>query len=477
VSEIQFYDTRTRSVRPFEPIEEGRVGIYTCGPTVYGEQHVGNLRSRLFSDLLKRFLLSEGLEVTHVINITDVGHLVSDGDEGEDKMEAAARKAGQTAEEIAAHYTELWRQDGIAVNCLPPEHNPKATDHIAEQIALGLRLEAGGYLYTIEDGVYFDTSRFPRYAELAHLDLEGQAEGARIGVVEGKRNPADFAVWKFAEEGVQRLQEWDSPWGRGFPGWHLECSAMSVRYLGERFDIHTGGIDLATVHHTNEVAQSECGYGVHPWVGFWMHNEFLTLQGAEAGEKMSKSKGNVKTLSDLIERGIDPLAFRYFFMQTHYRQQQVYTDEAMQAAAKGYKRLVAIAAGLQKAEGEGDPELQAPFVARFRESLADDLNLPRALAVVWDVARNDALSEADRRDLLTRFDSVLALRLCETAAAEAADEWESDPRIDALLAERQDAREVKDWGTADRIRDELAAEGIEIVDTPEGARWRRTKTA
>ncbi|HPG27615.1 MAG TPA: cysteine--tRNA ligase, partial [Myxococcota bacterium] len=234
MSPIEFYDTRTRSRRVFEPLEPGRVGMYSCGPTVYAPPHIGNLRSRLFSDLLKRFLLAEGLAVTHVINITDVGHLVSDADEGEDKIEAAARREGKTAEEIAEHFTQVWRDDGAAVHCLPPEHNPKATEHIPEQIELAQRLEAGGYLYRIADGLYFDTSRFPRYAELAHLDLEGQAEGARIGVVEGKRNPADFAVWKFAEPGVRRLQEWDSPWGRGFPGWHLECSAMSVRYLGSR---------------------------------------------------------------------------------------------------------------------------------------------------------------------------------------------------------------------------------------------------
>ena len=474
MSQIEFYDTRTRELRTFEPLEPGKVGIYTCGPTVYAEQHVGNLRSRLFSDLLKRFLESEGFGVTHVINITDVGHLVSDADEGEDKMEAAAKKAGQTAEEIAAHYTELWRKDGAAVNCLPPEHNPKATEHIAEQIELGQRLEAGGYLYQIEDGIYFDTSRFDRYAELAGLDLEGQSEGARIGVTEGKRNPSDFAVWKFAEEGVQRLQEWDSPWGRGFPGWHLECSAMSVRYLGERFDIHTGGIDLSTVHHTNEVAQSECGYDVHPWVSFWMHNEFLALSTDGAGgEKMSKSKGNVKTLGDLIDRGIDPLAFRYFFLQAHYRQQQSFTDDAIQSAAKGFKRLQKIALELGTVEGEGDPAVQGPVYERFREALADDLNAPRAMAVVWEVARSDDLSDADRRDLLLRFDPVLGLKLGEPKDAGDADEWESDSRIDSLLAERTAARDAKDWATADRIRDELSAEGTEIVDSPEGPRWRR----
>ena len=475
MSEIEFYDTRSRAQRPFVPIEPGKVGLYSCGPTVYAAQHVGNLRSRLFSDLLKRFLMSEGFEVTHVINITDVGHLVSDADDGEDKIEAAARKAGQSASAIAEHFTELWRQDAANVNCLPPEFNPKATEHIPEQIALAERLEAGGYLYRIADGLYFDTSRFPRYAELAGLDLSGQSEGARIGVTKGKRNPADFAVWKFAEEGVQRLQEWDSPWGRGFPGWHLECSAMSVRYLGQRFDIHTGGIDLATVHHTNEVAQSECGFGVHPSVEYWMHNEFLNMQGPgdDDGEKMSKSKGNVKTLSDLIERGIDPIAFRYFFMQAHYRQQQIFSDEAIASSAKGYKRLQKIARSLAVTCGEGDPAVQAPYKARFREALADDLNAPRAMAVLWDVARNDALSEPDRRDLLQSFEPVLGLRLGEPGAAPAANEWQSDPRIDGLLAERMAARASKDWATADRIRDEIVAEGIEIVDSPEGTRWRR----
>lgn len=473
LSQIEFYDTRSREQRPFEPLTPGKVGIYTCGPTVYAEQHVGNVRSRLFSDLLKRFLISEGFDVTHVINITDVGHLVSDADDGEDKMEAAAKRAGQTAGEIAAHYTELWRQDGAAVNCLPPEHNPKATDHIEEQIELAKTLDAGGYLYSISDGLYFDTSRFPRYAELAGLDLEGQSEGARIGITVGKRNPSDFAVWKFAEEGVQRLQEWDSPWGVGFPGWHLECSAMSSRYLGERFDIHTGGIDLATVHHTNEVAQSECGFGVHPWVSFWMHNEFLSMGGSEGGdEKMSKSKGNVKTLTDLIDRGIDPLAFRYFFLQAHYRQQQSFSDEAIGSAAKGFRRLQKIATELEAVEGDGSADEQAPYRARFREALADDLNAPRAMAVVWDVARSDSLADVDRRDLMRAFDPVLGLQL-GCASAVVADKWESDPRIDGLLAERNNAREAKDWATADRVRDELAAEGIEIVDSPEGPRWRR----
>jgi cysteinyl-tRNA synthetase len=467
VSGIVFYNSLTRSKQAFAPLEPGRVGIYTCGPTVYGPPHIGNLRSQLAADLLKRFLLSEGFEVTHVINITDVGHLVSDADEGEDKMEVAARRTGQTAEEIAEKYTELWRTQRAAVGCLDPEVNPKATDHIQEQIELGQALEAGGYLYRIDDGIYFDVSKFPAYADLARLDLEGQAGMQRIETVEGKRHPADFAIWKFAEPEVRRLQEWDSPWGRGFPGWHLECSAMSSKYLGRRFDIHTGGIDLSTVHHTNELAQSECAFGVHPWVQIWMHNEFLDF----GGEKMSKSKGNVRTLDDLTDRGYDPLAFRYFFLQAHYRQQQTFHEAAMEAAATGYRRLVGLMAELRSAGGTGDPAAQTPYSDRFRAAMADDLNAPRAMAVVWEVARSDVLSPADRRELLLRFDAVLGLDLANAAPAEEVSE--SDPRIDALLEKREAARASKDFATADRIRDELTTEGITIVDTPEGARWRR----
>ena len=467
MSEILFYNTRTRKKETFRPIREGQVGIYTCGPTVYGPMHIGNVRSQLFADLLRRFLVSEGFSVTHVINITDVGHLVSDADEGEDKMELAAQSAGESAAEIARRYTEIWRRDREAVNCIEPEHNPKATEHIDDQVALGLKLEEGGYLYRIDDGIYFDIERFPRYTELARLDLEGQAGAQRIDHVEGKRHPADFAIWKFADPNVRRLQEWESPWGRGFPGWHLECSAMSSRYLGEHFDIHTGGIDLANVHHTNEVAQSECAFDLHPWVEYWLHNEFLDF----GGEKMSKSKGNVKTLSDLEVRGYDPLAFRYFFLQAHYRQQQTFSEEAMEAAATGHGRLVALAATLRAVEGAGDPSAQAPHRARFRAAMADDLNAPKAMAVLWDVLRGDELAPADQRDLLLTFDDVLGLDLARAQPADAG--YESDPRIDGLLQEREAARGNKDFATADRIRDELAAEGIELIDTPEGPRWRR----
>ncbi len=465
---LELYNTRTRRKETFVPLEPGHARVYTCGPTVYAPQHVGNMRSQLFADTLKRALLGEGLRVTHVINLTDVGHLTQDDvDQGEDKMEAAAAKSGRTAAEVAAEYTEQWRVDRERLGCLPPEVLCKATDHIPEQLELIRTLEERGYSYVIADGVYFDTSKFPRYAEFARLDLAGEAEGGRIAAVEGKRNPSDFALWKFAAPDVQRQQEWDSPWGRGFPGWHIECSAMSRRYLGDHFDIHTGGIDHVKVHHTNEIAQSECAFADPPWVNVWMHNEFLTL----GDDKISKSKGHVLVVQDLVDEGIEPLAFRYFTLQAHFRQQQAFTIEAVQAAATGYRRLLAQAAELRDAPGSPDDARLAPFQERFRAAIGDDLNTPRALAVVFDVLRSEALEPADRRTLLAEFDAWLGLGLAEAEVAPAAQE--SDPRIDGLVAEREAARKARDFARADAVRDELAAEGITIEDTPEGPRWRR----
>jgi cysteinyl-tRNA synthetase len=443
------------------------VRLYSCGPTVYAPQHLGNLRSQLFADLLKRVLLAEGWRVTHVINVTDVGHLTDDADAGEDKLERAARQSGESAAEIARRYTDQWLRDRERVGCLSPEVLCRATEHIAEQIALARRLEEKGYSYRIADGIYFDTSKFPGYAEFAGLDLAGQEGGARIGDVAGKRHPADFALWKFAAPGVRRQQEWDSPWGRGFPGWHLECSAMSVHYLGTSFDLHTGGVDHIAVHHTNEIAQSECAFDVHPWVAFWMHNEFLDLEGA----KMAKSSGHLRLLDDLVARGIPPLAFRYFFLQAHYRQQQTFTDEAIEAAATGYDRLLAHAVSAREATGAIDPDRTRPLRERFRDALRDDLNAPRALAVAWEVARSRKLTAAERGTLLRDFDDVLGLDLA--GAVPRAERSESDPAIDARVALREAARRRRDFAAADRIRDDLAAEGISLEDTPAGPRWRR----
>jgi cysteinyl-tRNA synthetase len=467
VKPLVLYNTRTRSKEIFEPIEAGHARVYTCGPTVYASQHIGNLRSQLLADLLKRALLAQGYRVTHVINITDVGHLTDDADAGEDKMERAAAERGKTAAEIATQYTDQWLRDRERVGCLPPEVLCKATEHIAEQIALVEALERNGFSYRIDDGIYFDTSKFSRYTEFARLDLDAQVGGERIGDVPGKRNPADFALWKFAAPDVRRQQEWDSPWGRGFPGWHIECSAMSRKYLGDQFDIHTGGVDHIGVHHTNEIAQSECADGVHPWVRFWLHNEFLNFR----GEKMAKSTGNLCVLDDLIDRGIAPLAFRYFSLQAHHRQQQTFTDEAIESAATGYERLVTHAAELREIEGDCRESQLEPLRERFWDAVSDDLNAPRALAVTWEVVRSEGLDSAERWALLREFDAFLGLDL--QAAIPRSQTAESDPRIDGLVAEREAARARRDFAESDRIRDLLAAEGVAIEDTPDGPRWRR----
>lgn len=469
MSQVVLYNTRTRRKESFEPLEPAHARIYSCGPTVYTAQHLGNMVAYMFVDLLRRTLEDAGIQVTNVVNVTDVGHLTDDADDGDDKMELAAKNSGQRAEDIAARFTEMYMRDRRRLNCIDPEVLCKATDHIEEQIAMARVLEDKGFTYALPDGLYFDVSKFPRYAEFSRLDLahQGEAGGARLQAVEGKRNSQDFALWKFAADGVKRQQEWDSPWGRGFPGWHLECSAMSVKYLGERFDIHTGGVDHVPVHHTNEIAQTEGALDVHPWVQVWMHNEHYHFK----GEKMSKSKGNIALLDEIVDKGIEPLAYRYFFLQAHYRQQVNLTDEAMVAARTGYRRLVATAAKLREVEGAGDPDRQAPFRERFRAALRDDLNAPQGMAVAWEVARSSDLSKPDRRDLLLAFDEVLGLDLATASPTEAASE--SDPRIDALLAQRDAARRDKDFATADRIRDELAAENVEIVDTPEGSHWRR----
>lgn len=467
MDDVVLYNTRTRSKETLIPLEPGQVGIYSCGPTVYSPQHIGNLRPYLFGDLLRRSLQIEGLRVRHVINVTDVGHLTDDADAGEDKMEKAASETGRRAEDIAAEYTEQWLADRRRLNVDDPDVLCRATDHIADQIAMVEQLEAKGFTYRIEDGVYFDTSKFSSYAEFARIDLEMQRGGERIGEVVGKHHAADFALWKFAAPGVQRQQEWDSPWGRGFPGWHIECSAMSVRYLGERFDIHTGGVEHVRVHHTNEIAQTEGALGVHPWVSFWMHEDWIVFD----GQKMSKSLGNIYVLQDLVDRRHLPLSFRYFFLQAHYRKQQNFNDEAMAAADRGYRRLLALAAELRDAEGEVDVSRTAPFAERFRDARLDDLNAPQALATALEVARSSELAPCDKRALLLEFDAWLGLDL--VVADPPAEAIERDPNIDKMVAQRDQARAAKNWAEADRLRDELAEQGVEIVDSPEGSRWRR----
>jgi cysteinyl-tRNA synthetase len=466
VSGLRFYNTLTRRKEEFAVREPGPVRIYSCGPTVYSHAHLGNMRPYLFVDLLKRTLRYFGHDVRHVINITDVGHIVDDADLGEDKIELAARQQGVSAWEIAERWTQVFKSDLAQLGVEEPDIWCKATDHIDEQIEMIERLEEKGFTYRTSDGIYFDTSKDPHYGELARLNLDQQQVQERIGQTPEKRHPQDFALWKLSVEGgPKRQMEWDSPWGRGFPGWHLECSAMSSKYLGETFDVHTGGVDHVPVHHTNEIAQSESAFGKRPWVKFWMHSAWMMFEKA----KMSKSKGTTVNLDQLMELGIEPAAYRLFHLNAHYRQQTSFSDEGLQGAQTAYRRLVRLAGEIRAAtDSAGSGHVEA-FRVRFRAALADDLNAPQALAVTWEVVRTEVLGSVEKWELLREFDTVLGLRLAEATAAEV----ETDARIDALVRERDAAREAKDWARADEIRAQLGADGITLEDSRKGTRWHR----
>jgi len=468
---LRLYNTATRSVEEFQPIAPPDVRLYTCGPTVYNYAHVGNLRTYVFEDVLKRVLRLCDWRVRHVMNVTDVGHLVSDADTGEDKMELGARREGKSAWEIAEFYWRAFRDDLKRLNIIEPDVWCRATEHIAEQIELVGNLEAGGYTYVIEgDGVYFDTSKFPRYGEFARLDVSGLRAGARIEMTEGKRNPTDFALWKFSPKDAKRQMEWQSPWGVGFPGWHIECSAMAIRHLGERLDIHCGGIDHVQVHHTNEIAQAECALG-HKWCNWWMHGEFLVMPKDDGNDaaRMSKSSGEFLTLDRLVERGYDPLAYRYFLLTAHYRQQLTFSWEGLDAAANALRNLRRGVLDLRNAApaaGTGG----GAHVEKFRQAVTNDLNMPQALAVAWGALKDDAAAAADRLAALLEMDEVFALGLAELRQEALAI---SEEQISARIAERAAARKAKDFARADAIRKDLADTGVILEDGPRGTTWRR----
>jgi cysteinyl-tRNA synthetase len=445
---LVLYDTWSRALRPFAPLQPGHVGLYCCGPTVYDHAHIGNLRTYVFEDVLRRVLERHGHRVRHVVNITDVGHLVSDADEGEDKMEKGSRRTGESAWAIAQRYTAAFQADWCALNLLEPTAWPCATDHIPEQLAFIAELERKGFTYRTADGIYFDTTLQHDYGHLARLLREGLRAGNRVAMGD-KRSACDFALWKFSPAGSQRQMEWDSPWGRGFPGWHIECSAMAAKFLGPWFDIHCGGEDHVAVHHSNEIAQTQACHGTR-LANFWMHGHFLTLD----DRKMAKTTGDFLRLQTLVDQGIDPLAYRYLCLGAHYRSTLRFTDEAIRSAQSALDRLRKAYARWPRGgvAHEG-------FVARFDAEVDHDLNLPRALAVLWELVRSDVPPEV-RRATVDRFDAVLGLRLAEWVPL--ASEVPAD--VAAVFAQREAARTAKDWAQADRLRDALKLAGWQVED-------------
>ncbi|MBI4678578.1 MAG: cysteine--tRNA ligase [Elusimicrobia bacterium] len=453
------FNTLTRNKDEFQPLHPPEVGLYTCGPTVYDYQHVGNYRTYVFEDVLRRSLRLFGFKVRHVMNITDVGHLTSDADEGEDKMEVGGAREGKSARDIAKLYTEAFLEDCRELNLLPPDVLCKATDHIPEQIELISRLEAKGLVYRTSDGLYYDTARFPGYSRLVGEDhVRGIEEGARVGANPEKKAATDFAVWKFSPKDKKRHMEWASPWGSGFPGWHIECSAMAMKYLGETFDIHCGGVDHIPIHHTNEIAQAE-GATSKPFVRWWMHAEFLVMNSA----KMAKSAGGFVTLADLKARGFDPLDYRYHCLTAHYRKQLDFTWEALEASKTSRRRLREASLGLQE---EKSAPARADFDRAFRDSLADDLNAPAALASVWDMLRS-AMPSGMKRCFLEQAEQILALGLFKEEATELS------PDAERLLSARARARAEKDYALSDKLRADLDAMGIIVEDTKQGQKWRK----
>lgn len=471
--EVRLYNTLSRKMDIMVPLTPGQVSVYSCGPTVYSFAHIGNMRAYIFADTLKRTLTTLGYQVNHVMNITDVGHLTDDADSGEDKMELGCRREGTSAWEIARKYTEAFFNHASLLNILRPSTICKATDHIAEQIQLIEALEIKGFVYRTGDGIYFDTSRFDRYPDLARLDTEGLREGVRVEKGD-KRHKTDFALWKFSKPGENRQMEWDSPWGRGFPGWHIECSAMAMKYLGEQFDIHTGGVDHVPIHHTNEIAQSECATGVSPFVNIWMHGEFLLL---DDSIKMSKSAGHILTVETLVEKGFDPRSFRFLVLQTHYRKQLGFSFEALNAAQKGLERLIHQVTKLPPPLAADPPEVPlAPLAltsqgardyhTAFLHAISQDLGMPQALAEVHKLVGDSSVAIGDKAALIARWDEVLGLDLWVPVKTK--EETIPEECLE-LLNQRNQARQQRQWAEADRLRAELLSRGFDILDSPQGS--------
>ncbi|MBN2306782.1 cysteine--tRNA ligase [Candidatus Peregrinibacteria bacterium] len=454
---MKLFNTLTRTKEEFLPEKPDQVGLYCCGPTVYNYAHIGNLRTYVFEDLLRRVLEFNGYVVNHVMNITDVGHLTSDADEGEDKMKKGAEREKKTVWEVAEYYAQAFLEDMDRLNLLQPRWKPKATDHIQEMIGQIKKLETNGFTYTGNNGnIYFDTSKLEDYGKLAQLDKQELQAGARIEVDPNKKNPHDFVLWFVESKHGDQEMQWDSPWGRGFPGWHIECSAMSVKYLGEQFDIHCGGIDHIPVHHTNEIAQAEGATGKKPWVKIWMHGNFLVLK---KGVKMAKAEENFLTLRRLVEEGYDALDYRYFCLQSHYRKELSFDWEGLDAARTGLRRLKEKILNL----GDEAGAVNDHYIERFGVAVSDDLNVAQGLSLAWDLMDDAEVSDTDKLATIKKMDRVLGLKLDEPI------EFELPPQITEWILERNKAREQKNWKKADKIRDKIEASGKWMVkDGPGG---------
>ena len=461
------YNTLTRNKDEFIPYKEGKVGMYTCGPTVYNYAHIGNLRTYIFEDVLKKSLEYINYKVKHVMNITDVGHLQSDGDEGEDKMALGASREHKTVWEIAKFYEDAFFEDCKKLNIKRPTIVCKATDHIQEMIDFIKKLEEKGYTYVSNGNVYFEIDKFEDYTKLANISIDELKAGSRIEIDPNKKNPLDFVLWFTNSKFSNQIMQWESPWGKGFPGWHLECSAMSVKYIGEYLDIHCGGVDHIAIHHTNEVAQSEGVLG-HKWVKYWMHGEFLVLDSG----KMSKSTGDFLTVSKLEEEGYSPLDYRYFCLQSKYRKQLVFSFESLTDAKKGLKklkdRIATVLISINENDLTNDKKIEE-YKEKFSSCISDDLNIANAFTVLFDVLKDDELNNKEKAILIENFDKVLSLDLLkvEKEALNINEEL-----INNLIIERAKARESKNWARADEIRNEFIAMNIELLDTKEGTTWK-----
>lgn len=454
---MKLYNTLTRKKEEFAPLDGKTVRMYSCGPTVYNFAHIGNMRTYIFMDILRRTLRYEGYKVKGVMNITDVGHLLSDADEGEDKMEKAAKEQRKSPYEIADFYTKVFFDDLKKLNIGKPELTPKATEHIREMLDFVYTLCEKGYGYETSDGIYFDISKFPAYGQLSGINLEDQKAGARVEVNDEKRSPFDFAIWKKAPK--EHIMQWDSRWGKGYPGWHIECSAMSKKYLGEVFDIHTGGVDHIPIHHENEIAQSYGDSGNNP-AKFWMHGEFMLVNNG----KMSKKLGNTYLVSQLEEMGYSPMCFRYFCLNTHYRKKLNFTFEGMDGAKTAYARLCALVAKHREGENDVSDEKLAAYRKEFEEDVTDDLNVPGAMGVLWTMLKEPASRKIYA--LALEMDKVFGLKLDEAKAEEVKEEFPAE--ITAIANERAAARAAKDWGKSDELRAKLDELGYAVKDTKEG---------